>query len=441
MSRQISSLSDYIVSRIAKGLTDAELPLQTPLVVAYSGGVDSSVLLQAVIEYREQYNGPIHAVHVHHGLSENADSWARHCELQCRLEDVEFHLHRVEVDTSARKSIEAEARKVRYNALLAVCKRIGGVLLLGQHAEDQLETVLLQLKRGAGPQGLAGMGEVQYRGNTLIMRPMLSLDKAEIVTFADNEMLQWVDDESNQQNSFDRNFLRNEIIPHLLDRWPQLTKTVGRSAALCAEQSELVNDSAQRYFEDCKRTNLRLDGQKLTSLSRPWQAMVIRAWFKAQGQLSPSKAQAEQVLLMLEAKHDATPEVNFKWGKVIRFDGDLYWVVNAVHDAEPSGVLHVDADNALPWLNGNLHVSLLEREEGDTVTFQTNARNLRIKPVNASVSKLLKEWFKVWRVPRWERNGVPVIFLNEQAVALIISGQCIYLQPKSPRIKLSFTQG
>ena len=441
MSRQISSLSDYIVSRIAKGLTDAELPLQTPLVVAYSGGVDSSVLLQAVIEYREQYNGPIHAVHVHHGLSENADSWARHCELQCRLEDVEFHLHRVEIDTSARKSIEAEARKVRYNALLAVCKRIGGVLLLGQHAEDQLETVLLQLKRGAGPQGLAGMGEVQYRGNTLIMRPMLSLDKAEIVTFADNEMLQWVDDESNQQNSFDRNFLRNEIIPHLLDRWPQLTKTVGRSAALCAEQSELVNDSAQRYFEDCKRTNLRLDGQKLTSLSRPWQAMVIRAWFKAQGQLSPSKAQAEQVLLMLEAKHDATPEVNFKWGKVIRFDGDLYWVVNAVHDAEPSGVLHVDADNALPWLNGNLHVSLLEKEEGDTVTFQTNARNLRIKPVNASVSKLLKEWFKVWRVPRWERNGVPVIFLNEQAVALIISGQCIYLQPKSPRIKLSFTQG
>jgi len=441
VSRQISSLSDYIVSRIAKGLTDAELPLQTPLVVAYSGGVDSSVLLQAVIEYREQYNGPIHAVHVHHGLSENADSWARHCELQCRLEDVEFHLHRVEVDTSARKSIEAEARKVRYNALLAVCKRIGGVLLLGQHAEDQLETVLLQLKRGAGPQGLAGMGEVQYRGNTLIMRPMLSLDKAEIVTFADNEMLQWVDDESNQQNSFDRNFLRNEIIPHLLDRWPQLTKTVGRSAVLCAEQSELVNDSAQRYFEDCKRTNLRLDGQKLTSLSRPWQAMVIRAWFKAQGQLSPSKAQAEQVLLMLEAKHDATPEVNFKWGKVIRFDGDLYWVVNAVHDAEPSGVLHVDADNALPWLNGNLHVSLLEKEEGDTVTFQTNARNLRIKPVNASVSKLLKEWFKVWRVPRWERNGVPVIFLNEQAVALIISGQCIYLQPKSPRIKLSFTQG
>ena len=98
------------------------------------------------------------------------------------------------------------------------------------------------------------MGEVQYRGDTLIMRPMLALEKAEIVAYAEEEMLQWVEDESNQQNSFDRNFLRNEIIPHLLARWPKLTKTVGRSAELCAEQSALVSDSAQKYFEDCKRT-------------------------------------------------------------------------------------------------------------------------------------------------------------------------------------------
>ena len=148
---------EHIVNRIATSLTDVELPLQTPLVVAYSGGVDSTVLLQAVIAYREQFDSPIHAVHVHHGLSDNAEQWAKHCELQCRLEDVAFHLYRVDVDTGSRKSLEAEARKVRYNALLEVCDQIGGVLLLGQHAEDQLETVLLQLKRGAGPQGLAGM--------------------------------------------------------------------------------------------------------------------------------------------------------------------------------------------------------------------------------------------------------------------------------------------
>ncbi len=438
MSRQISSVSEHIVNRVERLLSDADFSLQTPLVVAYSGGVDSSVLLNAIVGYRERFDAPIHAVHVHHGLSENADNWARHCELQCRLEDVQFHLHRVDVDTGARKSLEAEARKVRYNALLDVCKQIGGVLLLGQHAEDQLETVLLQLKRGAGPQGLAGMGEMQYRGKTLIMRPMLALEKADIITYAEEEMLQWVEDESNQQNSFDRNFLRNEIIPHLVARWPQLAKTVGRSAALCAEQSALVSESAQSYYEDCKRTALRLDGQKLGALSRPWQALVIRAWFTEQRQLSPSKAQAEQVLSMLKAKHDATPEVNFKWGKVIRFDGDLYWVAHAAHEPDVSGTLSLNTPNHLPWLNGSISVSLTEPKEDDKVTFQTNARDLRIKPEHGSVSKLLKEWFKVWRVPRWERNGVPVIYLNEKPVALIVEGSCVYLQPREPGFDVSF---
>ncbi|TKB04882.1 tRNA lysidine(34) synthetase TilS [Alteromonas portus] len=431
---------EHIVNRIATSLTDVKLPLQTPLVVAYSGGVDSTVLLQAVIAYREQFDSPIHAVHVHHGLSDNADDWARHCELQCRLDDVEFHQYRVAVDTSSRKSLEAEARKVRYNALLEVCEQIGGVLLLGQHAEDQLETVLLQLKRGAGPQGLAGMGEVQYRGDTLIMRPMLSLEKADIIAYAEEEMLQWVEDESNQQNSFDRNFLRNEIIPHLLERWPKLTKTVGRSAELCAEQSALVSDSAQQYFEDCKHSDLRLNGPKLAALSLPWQAMVIRAWFKSQGRLSPSKAQTDQVLAMLKAKHDATPEVNFKWGRVIRFDHDLYWVVNATHDIPQSLELALGQDIPLSWLHGNIRVTLSDQKNGDKASLQTNARNLKVKPENASVSKLLKEWFKVWRVPRWERNSVPVIFLNEQPVALIVEGRCVYLQPKTPNIEITFEQ-
>ena len=438
MSRQTFSVSEHVVNRIEHLLSEAGMSLQTPLVVAYSGGVDSSVLLQAVIAYREQFNAPVYAVHVHHGLSKNADNWARHCELQCRLEDVQFHLYRAEVNTGARKSLEAEARKVRYNALLEVCEQIGGVLLLGQHAEDQLETVLLQLKRGAGPQGLAGMGEMQYRGKTLIMRPMLALEKADIVTYAEDEMLQWVEDESNQQNSFDRNFLRNEIIPHLLNRWPQLTKTVGRSATLCAEQSALVVDSAQSFYEDCKRTELRLDGQKLASLSPPWQAMVIRAWFNAQRQLSPSKAQADQVLSMLNAKHDATPEVNFKWGKVIRFDKDLYWVAKTTHEPDADGTLNLNTDNHLPWLNGSVTVFLTQPNEDDMVTFQTNARNLRIKPEHASVSKPLKEWFKVWRIPRWERNGAPVIYLNSQPIAVIVSGECVYLQPRDQRVHVSF---
>ncbi len=192
-------------------------------------------------------------------------------------------------------------------------------------------------------------------------------------------------------------------------RWPQLTKTVGRSAELCAEQSELVSESAQQYFEDCRRADARLDGQKLAALSTPWQAMVIRAWFKAQGQLAPSKAQTDQVLAMLGAKHDATPEVNFKWGRVIRFDHDLYWVVNDTCEIPEHLELVLDQYIPLPWLHGQVRVTVTKDKTNDTVSLQTNARNLRVKPEDASVSKLLKEWFKVWRVPRWKRDGVPTI--------------------------------
>lgn len=291
-----TEIGQQVIDSIAAGLNDANLPLHSPLVVAFSGGVDSSVLLQLALLYRDQYHCELHAVHIHHGLSDNADGWSKHCDLQCRINDVVYHQQRVVVDTSSRKSIEAEARKARYHALLSACEQIGGVLLLGQHAEDQLETVLLQLKRGAGPQGLAGMAESQWRGDTLVLRPMLNLKKTDIVSFAHSEALSWVEDESNFETSFDRNFLRNDIIPDLVARWPELAKTVSRSALLCAEQSHLINDTANQFLNDCKLSPVRLSGDILTTLSISWQKAVIRLWFTQQGQLAPSKAQLDELL-------------------------------------------------------------------------------------------------------------------------------------------------
>ncbi|HAM19844.1 MAG TPA: tRNA(Ile)-lysidine synthase, partial [Alteromonas macleodii] len=162
-------------------------------------------------------------------------------------------------------------------------------------------------------------------------------------------------------------------------------------------------------------------------------------WFRAQGELSPSKAQTDQVLAMLKAKHDATPEVNFKWGRVIRFDQDLYWVVNATHEVPQNLKLVPNQNIALPWLRGHIRIAVPKAREEDTVSLQTNARNLKVKPENANVSKLLKEWFKVWRVPRWERNGVPAILINDEPVALIVEGRCVYLQPKAPDIEITFS--
>jgi tRNA(Ile)-lysidine synthase len=429
-----TEIDQQVIDSIAAGLNDANLPLHSPLVVAFSGGVDSSVLLQLALLYRDQYHCELHAVHIHHGLSDNADAWSKHCDLQCRINDVVYHQQRVVVDTSSRKSIEAEARKARYHALLSACEQIGGVLLLGQHAEDQLETVLLQLKRGAGPQGLAGMAESQWRGSTLVLRPMLNLKKEDIVSFAHSEALSWVEDESNFETSFDRNFLRNDIIPDLIARWPELAKTVSRSALLCAEQSHLINDTANQFLNDCQLSPVRINGDALSTLSIPWQKAVIRLWFTQRGQLAPSKAQLDELLSMLGAKQDATPEMSFKWGKVARSNGDIYWVVKPTEDIPATLALNNHETTYLAWLSMSVTVSLENSDEA--ICLKTDMRGLKVKPEQAGVSKELKNWFKVWRVPRWERQGVPVIFIGDTPVAVIANRECLYLRREDSSAKV-----
>lgn len=432
-----TEIDQQIVDSIAAGLNAANLPLHSPLVIAFSGGVDSSVLLQSSLLYRDKYHCELHAVHVHHGLSDNADAWTEHCDLQCRINDVAYHQQRVVVDTGSRKSIEAEARKARYHALLDVSEQIGGVLLLGQHAEDQLETVLLQLKRGAGPQGLAGMAESQWRGSTLVLRPMLNLKKEDIVSFAHRNALSWVEDESNFETSFDRNFLRNEIIPDLVARWPELAKTVSRSALLCAEQSHLINDTASQYLKDCQRSPYCLKGDSLTKLSVPWQKAVVRLWFSQHGQLVPSKAQLEELLSMLGAKQDATPEMSFKWGKIARSNGDVYWVLKPTESIPTTLILKNNETTFLPWLMTNITVSL-ENSVG-VISLKTDMRGLKVKPEQAGVSKELKNWFKVWRVPRWERQGVPVIFIDDSPVAVVANRECLYLRREDSSMKIKIS--
>ena len=455
-------IAKHVAKRITHTLTEFNLAIDTPLVVAFSGGVDSSVLFHAAVSLRDQEGGELHAVHVHHGLSDNADAWARHCELQCRLSDVNFHLATVEVAQENRTSLEAQARKARYEALLRVCKEVNGVLLLGQHAEDQLETVLLQLKRGAGPQGLAAMGEATYRDGVLVLRPMLLLEKQAIVQYAKQESIAWVEDESNAQNSFDRNFLRNDIIPQLVARWPKLAKTVSRSAELCAQQSVLLNDTAQQHLQRCMVSENQLNGDALASLSVPWQANVLRAWFTNHAELPPSKAQVDEVIKMLSAKQDATPEVLFKWGKVARFQHDLYWVEKQQVLPEKYLIIENGKPVQLPWLGIVIVVdvekssdTVMNAPTKDSVTLtpanmptstttpsirlETNKRALKVKPEAASVTKSLKDWFKVWRVPLWERDGVPVIYINDKPVALILNKTVEWLEPRQAGISIKLT--
>ncbi len=224
------------------------LPRAPHFLVAYSGGMDSHVLLHALAQLRPQLPGiAVRAVHVEHGLHPQSAQWARHCMTVCAQLDIACEVRAVDARAPDGVSPEAAARAARY-AALAEAVPCGGILLTAHHQDDQAETLLLQLLRGGGPRGLAGMAPVSRFGTAWLARPLLEFSHAALRAYAVTQKLQWVDDSSNVETRFDRNYLRHEIMPGLRRRWPSAGVTLGRAAQHCAEAAELLDGLAQADY-------------------------------------------------------------------------------------------------------------------------------------------------------------------------------------------------
>ena len=206
--------------------------------IAYSGGIDSHVLLHLCAS-DAQLKAKLTAVYINHGLQAESESWGKHCEQVCNSLDVKFISLTANAQAAPGESPEEAARNARY-AVLKPLLGADDVLLLAQHAEDQLETVLLQLFRGSGLKGLSGMPASMAFGQGKLVRPLLEVSKNDIIAYANAHNLKWIEDPSNQHRHFDRNFLRHDIIPLLKQRWPSLAVTVSRAAGHCANAQDLL---------------------------------------------------------------------------------------------------------------------------------------------------------------------------------------------------------
>lgn len=259
--------------------------------VGFSGGLDSTVLLDTLAELRETVPMSLFAMHVHHGLSPNAEAWARHCRALCRHYAVPFRLRRVSVIRAARTSLEEEARKARYAALGTVR---ADVIALAHHADDQAETVLLQLLRGAGPKGLAGMAvskalDITGRKPVILWRPLLDCTRADLERYATHRQLRWIDDESNLDVRFKRNFVRAEVMPVLARGFPAPVETLARAARHLAEAAELAGALADIDLAQV-RHSAGLGIPELKTLSDARLKNVLRRWFEVQMLRQPSEA-------------------------------------------------------------------------------------------------------------------------------------------------------
>ena len=397
------------------------------LIVAYSGGLDSHVLLHALSRLRDQgLKQSILAVHIDHGLQDESAQWARHCEAVTRQLGISIQCEQVTVDQQKGLSLEAAARDARYKALGSYLSE-QDVLLTAHHEDDQAETVMLQLLRGAGPKGLAAMPTKKRFAQGWHLRPFLSVNKQDLLQYAEQNKLEWVEDPSNQFDGFDRNFWRNKVNPVILSRWPSHVKTLCRVARLQSEAAGLLDEFAVEelaHIENSQRGTLILE--KLRGLSDARIKNCLRYWIKQSGLPLPSEIKLKTLCQqMLTAREDTQPCVAWVGGEVRRYRGELYAMVPLPEFDHRQVIAWVDASKPLeiPGLKRQLSIDVLKTKglvvpEGSLISVRFRQGGEVIKPAGRAIQKDLKKLFQEWGVPPWERARVPLIYFAEELVAV-----------------------
>jgi len=392
--------------------------------VALSGGRDSMVLLEALARFAPSHRIALSALHVHHGLSPNADAWAAFCTGECALRNVPLSVARVHVDRAPGQSLEAAARAARY-AAFAVADV--DVIALAHHADDQAETLLLQLLRGAGPQGLGAMPTLRGGGTApALMRPLLDLPRAAIEASAAALDINWIDDESNADTRMKRNYLRHEVAPRLAAAFPGFPATLARAAGHQAEAAQLLDDlaglDARDAVADDPQHGLTLDRRALTALSPPRARNLLRWFLRRHGLAAPSAARLAAMLAQLtRAAPDARVllahaglELGIHRGRVVVHAPPVAsfavtWNGEAAL-ALPHGVLEwapvVGAGIAADALAAS-PVVVRRRDGGERIQLAAN------RPRQA-----LKGLLQNARMPAWERASLPLVFCGDTLAAV-----------------------
>lgn len=388
--------------------------------IAFSGGLDSTVLLHLLAELsRHQRLPPLTAIHIHHGLQAVAASWPGHCRQVCQILGVPLQVIDVQVRPGA--SLEQAARDARYAAFNQVLQT-GEVLLTAQHRDDQAETLMFRLLRGAGVRGLAAMPSQRELGKGRLFRPLLEEPRALLERYAQEEGLSWIEDPSNKDSRFSRNYLRNHVLPMLATRWPQAVASMTRSAAHLAEAQGLLDELAVQDLSladtPCPWPWLDLPSLELApleALSAARQRNALRHWLGPLTRLPDSDHWAGWDSLR-DAGPDGRPIWRLADGQLHRAEGRIWWlsgiwlqnVAGSQHWSTASQPLHLPGNGMLQILGdiprGGLHVHY--RKGGEVLDVPDRGRR--------DLKRLLNEK----GVPVFLRGRLPLLYRGEQLLAV-----------------------
>lgn len=394
------------------------------LIVGFSGGLDSTVLLHALASHSLLHK-KIVAVHINHGISPHAFVWQTHCEQFCHRLGTDFIVEAVQFDRSA--NIEERARIARY-AVFSSLLTEQDCLILGHHQDDQAETVLLQLFRGAGIDGLAAMSESGYLGLSTLARPLLPYSRAQLEEYAALHQLVWIEDESNQDTAYARNYLRQNIIPLLVEKWPGVVGNIARTARHCQHaksnlEALAVSDiSSEQAMREAMPTNA-LFIEPLLRLNYERRVNILRVWLRNNKVRLPSTITFQRLIHeMIDARVDAVPEI--RWGEVLVRRYQKYLFVESQKTISlPLSTEWLDFPSPLIIEKTGIILSAQKTKQGLVIPqgakifirFRQGGEEFFWRGQTKQLKKLLQEW----RIPPWLREYTPLLYLDETLAAVI----------------------
>lgn len=408
--------------------------------VAFSGGLDSTVLLHALAALARQHPlPPLCAIHVHHGLQAAADAWPAHCQAICQELGVPLHVAFAQVGRQG--SLEEAARQARY-ALFEQRLGAGELLLTAQHRDDQAETLLFRLLRGAGVRGLAGMPQQRRLGQGSLLRPLLDVPREALLAYANTHGLQWIEDPSNSDQQFTRNYLRQQVFPLLVGRWPQASANMARAAGHLGEAlglleelaaQDLAGASADAAFDWLQLPALRIE--PLRALSPARQRNALQAWLAPLSRLPDSQHWAGWESLR-DAGPDATPAWVLGDGEMRRAGGQVWWLAGDWLRQPDGSREWLDISSPLPLPgNGTLYWQGARLEGQVQVRYRQGGESLHIA---GRGQRDLKRLLNESGLPPFVRQRLPLLFVEGQLQAVAnlsgmgaASGRLKWLPPTS----------
>ncbi|MGH8399152.1 MAG: tRNA lysidine(34) synthetase TilS [Gammaproteobacteria bacterium] len=416
--------------------------------IGYSGGMDSSVLLQALAQQKQVLGAELRAIHVNHHIHPQSDDWQAHCEQACAKLLVQLECGSVEISTTKGESLEAVARQRRYDVYRGLMRE-GDMLLLAHHQDDQMETFLLQALRGAGLRGLAAMPVMTEFAGGRLARPLLGFTRAELHDWAQTQKLTWLEDPSNADTCFDRNYLRQCVIPQIQERWPSAAQTISRSSRHCSEPLELLAVLAEGDLQRCSdSTGDALSVPALQTLGDMRAKNVLRHWLEGLALPLPPAHKVEQILQeVLPARADRNPCVIWQGAELRRYHDRLYGLRPLPEPSTEEFQLRPGESLELSPGLGRLGLVPVAGEGLRAAACPAVGLRVRFRvggeicqPLGRSHHRPLKKWLQEFEVLPWMRERLPLIYIGDQLAAVAGLFECapFAVGPGEPGLRIEW---